>query len=445
MTPSPISPPVPAGPVSTMPSQDEINARIEAIMGPMRGDILRAQQAASMQSQARLAAIGGLGGAHAGILRTIAPFASKGYYGIAEVAPQWAAGFAGESAGRVQKGMDESAAFSQSVAPAAPGAAPVDAGAMQGVLTGLGGTIPGRLYGEMGKAADKEAAGNLAGAEAATQYDIAEETLKAAGVDQQYVQQLIDLAERRPELYFQVVDEIRRVAREEDELSYNRSKADREYQLALADDRRQNRALRLQERALGLNAADDRADNAYQIANLNFRKQQHALAVEKAMASGRQIDATASKVRGYVVDKQGRFVMEGGKRIPVADTEAGKNRAKAVENRSKAVGAARSTAFNFGKKLIVDTAIRTPDLARGVGAKAYVQRRSKDGQRIFQTTDDPRKALKTITFAEAMEQAWGAIDGDTLVQQYGLSVAQVRKQIRQALIRAGWQPDGRRP
>jgi hypothetical protein len=142
------------------------------------------------------------------------------------------------------------------------------------------------------------------------------------------------------------------------------------------------------------------------------------------------------------VDKQGRFVLDGGKRIKVAKSAS--SSASSTAKRTSAVSSMRSGAFKFGQDLIQSSARPTPDLA-GPNAKKYLQRVSKDGTRIFATTDDPRKALKTITFAEAMQQAWGAVDGDTLVQVYGMSPAQVRKQIRQALIRAGWTPDGKRP
>ena len=434
------------------PNEAEIEARVNALYNPMRNDVLRAMQEASRQSQARLAAIGGLGGAWSGLLRQIAPRASEGYFGAATVAPQFGAAGGAAAAGRVGAGMAENAALAQQFAPAAPGEAPVNAGALGGVLTGLGGTIPGQEFQGLGEGAKKGAEAQVKAADAETSYDITMETLKAAQVDQQYVSQLIELAEKRPELYFQVVDEIRRVAREEDALAmerekfnFDRTQANRDWRLALADDKRQDRALGLQERELGydrVDAARDYKIDTQRVAiaqgNLRVASVRAATAVQQAEARGRQIDAAASKVRGFVVDKQGRFILDGGKRIKVA-TESKNNAAK---NRTNAVSKARTSAFNFGRSLAKEVARKTPDLH--VGGKAYVKRQGRNGQ-IFETTDDPMQALKTITFAEALERAWGAIDGDTLVSVYGLSPSQVRKQIRQALIRAGWRPDGKRP
>ena len=458
-----------AGPVSLLPSDAEIQARVNALYAPMQNDILNAMRLASYQSQARLQAIGGLGGAWGGLLQQIAPHASEGYFGAQVAAPQFAGAAGGQIAGRLASDMAGSRAFTQSVAPAAQGAPPVDAGAVGGVLTGLQGTIPAALYGAEGAAQQKIAEGDQAAAKATTSYDITEETLKAAQVDQQYVQQLIDLAEKRPEMYFQVVDQIREMARQADadklereKFEYDKNQADREYRsgrldanrqygLAKADDRRQSQALALQAKELGYNVADDKADNAaasarlqYQYKSLELQTQKAVVAAQQAEAKGRQIDAAASKVRGFVVDRQGRYVMEGGKRIKVAPSATSTSaKTRATAKRTSAISKARTSAFSFGQQLLKDHAVKTPDLAPPT-AKAYIRRQGPGG-RIFETTDDPAKALKSITFAEAMQQAWGAVDGDTLVQVYGLTAAQVRKQIRQALIRAGWTPDGKRP
>ena len=419
-----------------------------AIMGPMQRDILAAQQEASRQSQARLQAIGGLGGAWSGLLRTIAPRASEGYYGAAVAAPQFGAGVGGAVTGRLQGDQAASNAFVTQMTGTAPGAPGVDAGAVGGVLTGLG-AIEGRKFQGFGDAAKTEAEGAVRASEATTQYDVTEEILQAAKVDQGYTQQLVELAQKRPELYFQVLDEIRKVAREDqewamekDKYAFSKKQANREWKDTQADNKLQRDAFDLQRRELGYDVASDKADRAYKYASLAVSNQRNIASMKAAEAKGRQIDAAASRVRGFVVDKQGRFVLDGGKKIKVTDAPKA---AKATQNRQKAVTKARTSAFTFGKTLLKDSVTKAgerigPDYRGQYLARAGVKGVFPDG-----STNRIDLAQRSVSFAQAMEQAWAAIDGDNLVQVYGMSASQIRKQIRQALIRAGWKPDGERP
>jgi hypothetical protein len=121
--------------------------------------------------------------------------------------------------------------------------------------------------------------------------------------------------------------------------------------------------------------------------NLVLANKRERLAVQKAQQEGEQIDASASKVRGYVVTKSGQYVRDAkGHRIKVKQqTSSGGN---SKEKFQEAVGAAES-AYNT-KGLI------------------------------------PGQFVLEIRY---------------LTKRYGITRGQARK----ALIAAGWKPDGVRP
>lgn len=445
----------PAPPTApALPSDAEVWARVNALYAPMQADVQRAWAQQQAASAARLASIGGLGGAWGGLLREIAPHNSMGWFANRDAIPGMAGAAAGAMQGRIAADVAGSEAIAQAQAPAAPGAAPVDAAAAGAVLTGLQGTIPAQMYGAMGEAADKESQANIQAADATTKYDITEEIIKASQVDAGYTQQLIDLAKKRPEMYFQVLDELRSVASEADKLklqreqfAFDRTQANREWADTRHDNRLQDQAFNLQKKELGYSQANKAADRRYDWANLSFKTQKAAndarMAAEKAAAQGRQIDASASKVIGFIVDKSGRPILQGGKRIKVAPDP--KAKVKTVTNRNRAASDARQGAFSFGKKLMADSAVVAGDRIGPDYKGKYIARKGVKGVFPDGSTNNIALAARSVTFAQAMQQAWAAVDGDGLVAQYGMSPAEVRKQLRQALIRAGWKPDGVRP
>jgi hypothetical protein len=154
-------------------------------------------------------------------------------------------------------------------------------------------------------------------------------------------------------------------------------------------------------------------DRELEIANLSLRNKSHQLAVQKEVARGRQIDPAASNVRGFVVDKNGRPVLDGrGKRIPVKKTAP-----IARNSYQRAVVEAR--------KLRGTPILSDPDFA------PQGKYRARPGERAFKdgTTNDIKKAQFTgsMTWNEASVY---------IQEAYGLTKAQARK----ALVAIGWLP-----
>lgn len=412
----------------------EADARAQAALAALQAPVASARDRAARQSKANQDALSGLGLAAAGLLKGIAPGIQSGYDLAARETGALAGGFSGAMADRVRAAQQENADFVASQVQGADAPQGTDPTALQDTSYALGGYIPAASLEAQGAAANRWGQ-VLPGIQALdTTQAVQGEQVRGAQETAQYEQQLIDLATKRPELRSQVFDQLYRL--ELDKLSARLSQRqlaseekDRERRFGL--DKRQvavqERAQGLYERQFGETVRENQANEAIDVAGLQIDSAKAAQSVAQAEAKGRQIDAAASKVRGFVVDKQGRFVLdEKGKKIKVANTTT------SAGDRNKLYRDAVE-----GARDLRPTPIENPNITALTPGK-YLAKQGAKG--VFRrpgmpaTTNDPKKARAEggMTFAEAQSY---------LQERYGLT----RARARQALIAAGWKPDGKRP
>lgn len=207
------------------------------------------------------------------------------------------------------------------------------------------------------------------------------------------------------------------------------------YQLDLRRQKLQERAQTDVEKRLGLTAANDAAtiaertrhDKALESA-ASTRSYLTAQGLKVRAANTRisaaklnSIDASASKVAGYLVNRAGQPILgSNGKRVPVT----------AVTARSNALERATKEAARIAGKPSRNTDVGPASPGQSIaahgakGADVYLARVGFPA-----TTDNPAKAqsTRTMTFTQAI---------DYLADAYGIS----RTQARKALIAAGWRP-----
>lgn len=160
-------------------------------------------------------------------------------------------------------------------------------------------------------------------------------------------------------------------------------------------------------------------DNYIAGEGLKLRRTKQAADLKAALAEGRRIDSAASKVRGFIVDKQGRFITDkAGKKIPVSKAATAASAGNAPYQ--KAVAAASDLRGNPVKN---DSALARGSYVAAPSAKGVFI----DGTR--RTTNDPKKALYDTPYS--FKEAVGI-----LMERYGVTKAQARK----ALITIGWKP-----
>src|SRR5262245_43532576 len=410
----------------------QLQARAEAIargqLKPELGEIRRQQAEAARQAAARQAAIQGFSTAAAGIEKGIAPAVSQGYSAATQDIGDLSQGMSqGIRADLAQtQAADEAFAASQ-------GQTAADEISGQGLgdtVQALTGLFPGQSLAARGAAATTEAAGIPQIQLKAGRQELQAAMATAKQQNDDYAQQLIKTAAQFPGLKAQALQTLN---------LYELDKADyrekiREYNLNYGLQMRAEMAS--EAAALGKNAPKpltpaQKAEFRYKYAALAFRKQQD---INKAKASGKQIDTAASKLMGYVVYKDG----SSDKSIKVAQTGAGSNKAKA--NRNKDMAKASSLAYTTAKSLI-GTPIQATGRKYRHAKGRYIARPGARGVFPDGTTNDPRRAAKeggVNLWRDAYRQVWGAIGGDRLIAQYNLSHQQVDLLVKSQMRRAGW-------
>jgi hypothetical protein len=230
--------------------------------------------------------------------------------------------------------------------------------------------------------------------------------------DQQYVQQLLDIAHAEPQLRSQILDQLYGIEANKAQALTQKSAQDlyaRQFGEKQMVDRANIRQgnIRLQLEGEGL----------------RLRAQSQALAVKKAQVDWGRIDSSASKASGYLMYKNGQYVTDkNGKKIPVAASASGGGTGKNSKAYQSATGYAQGHLLGTP---VANPAYVSPSLTPGV--PRYLGRNG-------QPTDNPSQAKSTYdqTFVQAQNY---------LVQRYGLTRAQARK----VLVGLGRKPDGKRP
>jgi hypothetical protein len=308
-------------------SDDEIYSRAvaqaDAALGAQSANLNRLRAQAAAMGIRDEQTLRDLGSAQMGLL---APIPQQ----LLDIRSQAAKDIAGFGAGYTGAMGDQlraeeaanAASVAQQTGGTAPGAPTISPDAVQNAAYAIGGAIPATESEQIGQASANAAAGVPGVVARSTQLDVMQRIAEAAATDSDYRQQLIDLYAQRPGLVQDAVDRLNQIesARfdrwtKTQDLSQNQEQIDIQRRAELA-----NEAALGNRRALALLQEQDRK------ANLALKKQQLALAnkkqafaVQQAINKGVQIDPSASKVLGYVVDRNGNPVVdENGNHIPVA-------------------------------------------------------------------------------------------------------------------------------
>lgn len=163
-------------------------------------------------------------------------------------------------------------------------------------------------------------------------------------------------------------------------------------------------------------------------AQLKVDKGKYQVSVQQAIINGQRIDASASRALGHLVDRNGVEIKDGnGDLIPVHSTATPADTRKQYRS---AVGAS---------KTLLPAPIKNPKVD-SVTPGTYLAKPGARGKDVFvkpgftTTTNNPNKAQTQSKYSFAEAQTY-------LMSRYGIS----RPRARQALVAAGWKPDGKRP
>jgi hypothetical protein len=430
------APPRPVDPFAPIPAaqlEQRATQMAAAQLAPERAEIERQRAIAAAAARGDRSEIMGLAQAVHGMTAGIGPAAQAAYSQGAAQLGAMAEGVGQGFGSRLTELGGDATAFAQSQGAPVAGVGP-DVGAMQAVNTGLNGVVPGASMLAQGAAAGAWGAGLGAITAAAMRGDYARAMYEAKVDDDRYAQQLIQTAAKSPELRNQALEALR-----DYEMKKASFKLDQTQQAAQL--RIQDRAQTLYERQFGEEVRSNqvgeqikRTDQALEARSLmldgakyELDTKEHAARVKQAQAKGRQIDAAASKVYGFIVDKQGNFVLDGkGRKIKVKQASTGSGSSRGTAEERNPQGAAIEAARVIrGEPVKADA-----DLYRG----QYIARKGIKGVFPDGSTDNPSLAKRDgdMTFAEAITYIMGRYK-------------RTRAQARAALIASGWKPDGVRP
>ncbi len=432
----------PLAPLSTRQLNTQAGQQATAGLAPERAEIERQRAIAAGRAKADQAAMLGLGVVTAEMQRGLVPGVQGAYSNAAAQTGQLAQGFSSGVQERLAAGQQESQAFAASQGQDVGQIGP-NTGDVKDVLYGLGGFIPGSSLAAQGAAAGAHAAAIPAITALALKGDYQRALFEARSQDDEFAQQMIQVATKYPGLRNQALEALRK-----HEMDKRGARLDQRQQTV------QERAQRLLERQFNEDTragmVDERldrdkftTDTKLAKRQLTIDKQQLQLDTKEAkadlqqsIAEGRQVDASASKVLGYIVDKQGREVLDkNGRRIPVKEaTSRGKGgRGGTAEERNPYRAAVQAASVLRGDPELAPEFITTNGRTRPPRGK-YMTRRGVKGGFPDGTTKDAARAQfnSQYSFVEALS---------FLAGRYGIPRAQARK----ALISSGWKPDGKRP
>jgi hypothetical protein len=398
-----------------------------------KAEIERQRALAAARAERDRMALTGLASAAAQMQQGIGPGIQGAYGAAAGQVGDLAKGFTGALADRMGAGQEASVAAAQ--AQGAPvGALGPNVDAQRDVMYGLGGYIPGADLARQGAAAATWGQGLPSITAAALSGDFRRAMHEAAAQDDEYAQQLIQHAAKFPAERDRALEELRGYELEKKKFAFDQQQATREHGLNVRQVGIQERAQGLYEKQFGEEVRSTRVKEKLAAHELILEGQKLALDrkeyvadVKNAAKKGRQIDASASKVYGFIVDKQGNFVLDKkGRKIKV---KAAKGSSSGTQEERNPYGAAVEAAKTLRGEPLEAPSDKLPP-PRG----QYIARQGIRGVFPDGTTNNPALARRDadMTFAEAQGY---------LQARYGLS----RAKARQALVASGWKPDGARP
>lgn len=425
---APAPPVAPFAPLSADDVAAQADAYAKAQIDPQKAEIQNQAELAAAREKAIYDARSGFGLAAMELLKGIDYQAP--YTGAAGEIGGLAKGFSDAAAQRLAgvEAQNEDFARSQGqdyTSEAKPGG-------LQGTLYDLNGYIPGSNLAEQGAHAAEWGNAQPGIQLAATNADLDQLHAKAVAEQDGYAQQIINVAKNFPQLRQQALQQLQQY--EIDKATYRLNVKN-----SAADNARQARALRDNEIAAGIKNQQTKEEFKYKWASLKLQTQKAQQAVQRASNAGRQIDAAGSKVRGFVVDKNGDFVLdENGKKIPVAKDASGSTGLTPYQ-RQQVNKEMASTARNLlGDPVEVPSsqARYTPGkylAAPGAKGKDVYPAKGKGALATPATTNNPAKARRdgSMTFAQAQA---------SLMSTYNITKARARA----ILVANGWKPDGKR-
>lgn len=455
--PTASTPPPPVDPYAAL-SQAAIDKRAgelaQAGIDPQLDEVRRQQALAAQQATADEAAIQGFQKAAGELMGQIPGAISQAYDAAGNVIGDIGSGVGGQIGADLAQKQAADQAFAESQGQSG---GTTSNGQVGDVLSYLGGAVPGTSVAEQGAAQAAAAAANVAIPLNAGREELDARMAQARQDNDQYAQQLIKIAAQFPDLKAQALQQLNQY--EIDKANYRETRRVNTANIAAqkADTARQDRAEIANEQAAGIDATQKKAELAYKWANLQFQSQKALAAAKAAAAKGKRIDTAASRLLGHIVYQDGTE----DKSIKVKQTGSGSSstdpRIKAQYNRAKAVQTARQTAFKTAKTTLgKPTAVATKDAAAARALGRQVGKYIADPSQKYgvpggvfppayagapATTNDPSRAVRTggaTNYAQAQDQVWQSIAGDSLMARFALSREQVMAYVNAALKAAGW-------
>jgi hypothetical protein len=398
------------------------NKQAAASLAASQAPILTQQQLADSRATAARAAMQAVGAAGAKMLAPVGQENAQAYDQAVHETQGLIGGLTGSLGQHMQADEAANDNFRSAMAPGSASQEHVNPGDVANAAYDRGAVIPGSSLASQGAAAT--AYGNelpaLPLSEAANQQA---GSVGQQGIDdQQYAQQLLDLATQQPQVRAQILDQLYQEEASKAN-AITQSQAQSLYAAQFGEKQVVDQA----------NIANDRAQIAQgntrlrqsnvrlqlQQQGLKLRSSAQALAVKKAKVDWSRIDSSASKATGFLMTKDGQYVTDKqGKKIPVAASAGGGTGTNSHSYQS---------AIGYAQTHFVGTPLPNPAYVPGV---AGIPKYLKQGGGY---TDDPSKAKATYdeTFVQAQTY---------LMNRYGLTRAQARK----ALVTLGRKPDGKR-
>lgn len=448
--PPPVVPPDPYAAKTPAEIEAEAAAQAQGQLDPQEAEIRRQQDLARQQAVADEAAIQGFQTAASGLISQIPGEISSAYNS------------AGESIGDIGKGIGGAVgadlANQQSASDAFAASQGETGGTSSNGGTGdtvsmLGGVIPGTEFAQEGAARAASYAEQVAIPLNAGREELAARMSQARSDNDQYAQQLIDVAAKYPNLKAQALQQLNQY--ELDKASARETK--RVNDVSIASQQLRNRlsvrAEHASEVAAGVNANNKQQEWKFRWASLQFQSDKAAAAAKAAAAKGKRIDVGASKLLGHIVYQDGSEDPS----IKVRQSNTNDPAVKARANRAKAIQTARTTGYAaaqkaFGTPTMTDNTTATTARAQGKKVGRYIadpsQKYNVPGG-VFPpaypggpaTTNNPARAERkggAANYAQAQAQVWAAIAGDSLMERYALSREQVMAIVNRQLAAAGW-------
>jgi len=298
----------------------QANKQVRASIAAQQAPIVSAQKLADARATAAQQAMLEFGQTAAGMLKDTGSRIGEGYRTAGLAQGQLAQGFSGQAAQAVQEQVDRSQAIINQQAPGGQLAAP-DVQGMQNTMYAEGGYIPGSSLEEQAAAANRWGAEQPGIQLAATREDVGQAQRQQVVDDQQYVQQMLDLAAQEPQLRSQIMQQL-----QANELAKRSAWVQQQAQNMVqqrfnVSSRQAQQRINIEQQRANIYARQGQARLYLQAQNLKLAQARDARAVRQALIQGHRIDSAASGRAGYLIDRNGDAILnKQGKHIPIYQT-----------------------------------------------------------------------------------------------------------------------------